>query len=657
MTRRNLYTQLNNIIWHRAEGMQADLYTGEILDSRYELVRLVDSGTFGAVYEARDSKLGRIVAVKILFEADNTAFRKEARLAVQFEHPNVVRVFDYGNDPFLHVGYIVMEFLRGQRLDQLISAAAGGEISDRLISRFTEQIGGALEQAHRRTMIHRDLKPQNVMVVQDAPHQERFVLLDLGLASQQSSTSTLRNQTMDGALTVAYASPEQLDRGQADHRSDIYAFGTILYELLCGRTPFAASTLISLMKAICLESPPPFPPKALTTAKRAELEPIVRRCLAKSPEDRLQSMSDLCTEVLRVLDADLYNDKRVPLSKRRILIGAAAVSLILGFLMTLQIRRDQHAQNPPDINRSLPTPQRVPDVEWPLPPGFEPFPDSRLRSVAGESRKFHEKIRRVVGTDLSITFFLVVPPAPEQRRAAAVVSLRPFYMMEHEVWNDLYFRFQEQSSQHSAGQIPVGSNEGTEAEVSSGRLPVVDVTPVQAEEFAMWLGGENKAACHLPSLDQWVLASGFRHRNEGEKEAQTSGPFRGVWQEPWPDVAVNRGNQGPLPVGSSADDIAPSGCRDLAGNVLEMTETFTHGVGRLRDILLRPDRNNSTSEYSPAIILCGSYFRKSAPLQWTDLERQISGEETLPSLQINSSEPQTGFRVVLETAPYHEFAQ
>lgn len=283
--------------------MPKDQYEGSILDGRYQLERLLDSGSFGAVYEARDVKLGRIVAVKILFEKDETAFRKEAKLAVQFDHPNVVKVFDYGADGNLGVGYIVMEFLKGCRLDQLTTRHMA-RVPDAVIVRFVDQIGAALQMAHEKNLIHRDLKPQNVMLVDEGTLQERFVLLDLGLASQMNSTSTLRNQTLDGALSPRYASPEQMGQESVDFRSDIYSFGTILYELFTGEVPFVRDQLLSLMMAICSEPPPPF---QMTAPKRdvpSEVEAIILHCLSKKAETRPESIRIVRSRILAAYGAD-----------------------------------------------------------------------------------------------------------------------------------------------------------------------------------------------------------------------------------------------------------------------------------------------------------------------------------------------------------------
>jgi len=279
--------------------MAEDKFEGRKLDDRYHLQRRLDAGSFGAVYEAVDLKFDSTVAVKILFEQNlesASAFRKEARLARQFKHSNVVTVFDYGSDKKLDVGYIVMEFLKGCRLDQLI--VPGSPITDRMIAKFTDEVGSALQSAHERQLVHRDLKPRNVMLVDEGTSHERFVLLDLGLASQTDSTATLRNQTLDGAMTPHYASPEQFNQGTVEFPSDIYSFGTVLYELITGKIPFPREQLLGMMMAICNDPPPPFADVVPEREVPPALEEVVMQCLEKRPENRPASMQEVRERVL-----------------------------------------------------------------------------------------------------------------------------------------------------------------------------------------------------------------------------------------------------------------------------------------------------------------------------------------------------------------------
>lgn len=273
-------------------------YVGIELNNRFKLERSIDSGNFGAVYEARDNKFDSPVAVKILFEhalTSEQAFRREAKLARQFRHPNVVEVFDFGVDEEKQIAYIVMEFLKGPRVDQLIFES---DFDKRLFCRFVDHVGSALFSAHNKQLVHRDLKPQNVMLVNRNRPDERFVLLDLGVSTKTDSASTLRNQTLDGAMSPQYASPEQVKGETVDFRSDVYSFGTIMYEWVTRHPPFPGDQLWSLISAICTEEPTPPSQLAPERDVPQAVEDIILKCLSKKPEDRPESLNVVREAVL-----------------------------------------------------------------------------------------------------------------------------------------------------------------------------------------------------------------------------------------------------------------------------------------------------------------------------------------------------------------------
>ncbi len=767
--------------------MPKDKYEDSTLDGRYHLQRLLDSGSFGAVYEARDTKLGRIVAVKILFEKNEPAFRKEAKLAVQFDHPNVVKVYDYGADSSLGVGYIVMEFLKGCRLDQLITQHRG-RVPDAVILRFVDQIGAALQLAHERNLIHRDLKPQNVMLVEEGTLQERFVLLDLGLASQMNSTSTLRNQTLDGALTPRYASPEQMGQKAVDFRSDIYSFGTMLYELFTGEVPFVRDQILSLMMAICTETPPTFQFTAPNCQVPSEVEVIVQHCLSKKAAERPESIRIVRSRILAAFGADTampsviasgikrsdgLSSSAIPLQTGTIpssdgnsdLLTAnsasrsdwqssvgrdrksetrsgpwlAVLALMLVVLPILFIvfqkffiprlspptpiprpfqitANDEitiHAGSPGilkvlieasdaavaigqpllltasdspawlqiQIPELLPTSKwidltiassslleansgtmtlhatvgelsaskqiRVNVVApepWTLPAGFEPATETDLVRAGAEGRVFHRNIVRVIDAKLQVDFILIYPP---ENSSAISKTIPPFYMMENKVWNALfewYWSEKGSADPHSSASADwkdgaTAGEQNLDAE-SHPNLPVVRVTAYTAHQFAIWLGG--KKVCHLPSIDQWDMASGLRHwqgMTSDQRDDYPDGPFRGHWIDGTTKVSVNRRQLGPQPVGESSDDVTITGCRDMAGNVVELTEHLNNGA-RVADVI------PGSEVGSILVILRGSSYSNSCPLTWEDLRIP---KEFPDATGYDKSDPAIGFRVVLET--------
>lgn len=274
---------------------------GKTLSGRYELVRWIDGGGFGDVFEARDLKLdGRRRAVKVVHPEYAGQIRREA-IVGQVESRNVVAYLDYEHDGPL--AYLVMEYLNGRTLDKL------GELSHERLCRLVREAGGALQKAHDANLVHRDLKPKNIILVDEGTDAERFVILDFGIASQVNAGShTRRGATMDSAGTPEYMSPEQMDGVKPCPQSDIYSFGVILYSLLTGRVPFpfeseswSMAQVARYVQSVKAGSPPPFreacPGRTFSTAAR-NVEGLVLRCLTKAPENRPASMKELVEEFL-----------------------------------------------------------------------------------------------------------------------------------------------------------------------------------------------------------------------------------------------------------------------------------------------------------------------------------------------------------------------
>ncbi len=265
----------------------------------YEIVALLGAGGMGEVYRARDTRLSRDVAIKVLPSAFSTdvdrlhRFEQEARAAGQLNHPNILSIYDIGvaeGSPF-----VVSELLEGETLREKLR---NGALSPRKAVEYAVQISRGLGAAHGKGVVHRDLKPENLFVTRDA----RVKILDFGLAkltapeeaaSGASSAPTIVSQTESGVVlgTVGYMSPEQVRCQPADPRSDLFAFGAVLYEMISGRRAFKGDTPADTMSVILKEDPP-----ELTQANRSvppTLDRVVRRCLEKDPEERFQSARDL----------------------------------------------------------------------------------------------------------------------------------------------------------------------------------------------------------------------------------------------------------------------------------------------------------------------------------------------------------------------------
>jgi len=297
---------------------------GQTLD-HYRIESKLGEGGMGVVYEARDTHLDRPVAIKIL-PADKVAdpgrkqrFVQEAKAASALNHPNIVTIYDIRSQD--GTDFIVMEHIKGRTLDQLI--AAKGMRPARALE-YAVQIADAMAQAHGAGILHRDLKPSNIMVTDDG----RAKLLDFGLAKLLEPTDSLadaitlvaRPLSKEGAVmgTAAYMSPEQAEGQKLDGRSDIFSFGSVLYEMVTGRRPFTADSQLSILTKILKEEPAP--PRQLDTSIPPELEKLILRCLRKDPARRYQTMADL-----KVALEDLQAEPISGLSSRRKWAWAALV--------------------------------------------------------------------------------------------------------------------------------------------------------------------------------------------------------------------------------------------------------------------------------------------------------------------------------------------
>jgi serine/threonine protein kinase/Tol biopolymer transport system component len=267
----------------------------------YEVKSLLGSGGMGEVYRARDSRLGRDVAIKVLpsfLSADSDRLRRfeqEARAAAALSHPNILAVFQMST--YEGTPYLVSELLEGETLREQVMR---GRLSVCTAIDYCLQIVRGLVAAHDKGIVHRDLKPENLFVTKDG----RLKILDFGLAkltqpqsSSEHSELTLIEGTEAGVVmgTVGYMSPEQVRGQTADHRADIFAFGAILYEMLAGKRAFQKPTSAETMTAILNEDPPGI--SQVTTNIPAALQRVVHRCLEKNPEQRFQSASDLAFAV------------------------------------------------------------------------------------------------------------------------------------------------------------------------------------------------------------------------------------------------------------------------------------------------------------------------------------------------------------------------
>jgi Tol biopolymer transport system component len=321
----------------------------------------------GEVYKAKDTRLDRTVAVKVLPQHLSESlevrqrFEREAKTISSLSHPHICALFDVGNQD--GVEYLVMEFLEGETLADRLGR---GPLPAEQVLRYGIEMADALDKAHRQGIVHRDLKPGNVMLTKSG-----VKLLDFGLAkavapvSQQSGLTALatmahgQNLTQEGTIlgTFQYMAPEQLEGKEADVRTDIFAFGAVLYEIATGKKAFSGSSQASLISAIMKEEPAPI--ATVQPMTPPALDRVVRTCLAKDPEERWQSAHDIKSELSWIAQAGVAAP--VVASRRRKDrlawgVAGAVAGALLAAAATWSVLRSRPAESRPVTRVAVPIP-------------------------------------------------------------------------------------------------------------------------------------------------------------------------------------------------------------------------------------------------------------------------------------------------------------
>ena len=269
------------------------LTEGMYLADRYEIVGKIGAGGMSDVYKAKDHTLGRFVAIKVLkseFSDDVnfvTKFRTEAQSAAGLEHPNIVNIYDVGSENGMH--YIVMEYVEGITLKTYIEKK--GQLSFKEAVSIAIQVGRGIEAAHNKHIVHRDIKPQNIMISTEG----KVKVMDFGIA--RAATSNTINSDVMGS--VHYSSPEQARNGFVDGKSDIYSLGIVMYEMVTGRVPFDGDTTVAV--AIQHLQEEMVAPSAYAPDLPISMEKIILKCTQKNPDRRYESMGDLLVDLKKAL--------------------------------------------------------------------------------------------------------------------------------------------------------------------------------------------------------------------------------------------------------------------------------------------------------------------------------------------------------------------
>src|SRR3954471_5783821 len=309
----------------------------------YEILSAAGAGGMGEVYKARDTRLERTVAIKVLpqhLAADpqlRERFEREAKAVSSLQHPHICVLYDIGAQD--GTDYLVMEYLEGETLADRLPK---GPLPAEQTLRYATQIADALDRAHRAGIVHRDLKPANIMLTKSGA-QSTAKILDFGLAKGQAPamaasamtamvTST-KPLTAEGSIvgTFQYMAPETLEGGEADARSDIFSFGAVVYEMLTGKRAFSGKTQASVIAAVLASEPSPI--STVVPMTPPALDRVVRTCMAKDPDDRFQSAHDVVLQLRWIADAGSQAGVAAPVvmkrkNRERIAWAVAALCLL-----------------------------------------------------------------------------------------------------------------------------------------------------------------------------------------------------------------------------------------------------------------------------------------------------------------------------------------
>ncbi|MGP0074489.1 MAG: protein kinase domain-containing protein [Bryobacteraceae bacterium] len=313
-----------------ADATRTVIASGEQLGP-YRIEAQIGAGGMGTVYRAVDTRLGRVVAIKIAAERYSVRFQLEARAISTLNHPNVCTLYDVGPN------YLVMEFIEGSTLAAELKK---GPLVPELAARYGAQIAGALAEAHSLGIVHRDLKPSNIMLTRHG-----VKVLDFGLAKVLSTTGITETNAVMG--TPAYMAPEQVDGREPGTAADLFSLGLVLYEMAVGKLPYPGASLGQMLSSGAQTAVPA--PSRERVGVPASLDPLVARLLEKDPARRPQSAADVSRELAALADR-LAAPPRSPF--RAAFIAIPAVALLLGLATWLYLRSKEPAPQPPIPNPS-----------------------------------------------------------------------------------------------------------------------------------------------------------------------------------------------------------------------------------------------------------------------------------------------------------------
>jgi serine/threonine-protein kinase len=584
-----------------------DPLIGRTIDSRYHIDAKVGAGAMGTVYCATRLLIGDLVAVKILHseQVENPEmlerFRREAQAAARLKHPNAVAIYDFGvsSDGLV---YLVMELVEGENLRAFVRRR--GPLNLQTAGEIISQACAALDEAHRFNIVHRDIKPDNI-VVTTTPTGLRIKVLDFGIAKLQDLTVDADHLTQPGAMmgTPHYMSPEQCLGEEIDGRSDIYSLGIVLYEMLTGTVPFNSPTSTAIVVQQVTKAPPSL--RTINNTVTPAVEAVVLRALEKQPQARPQTAGAFMQELTAAITGVRITQPVIPDTSQ---INDVPPASSLGTAKAPEVEPITQFSTPLSESVTLPGPHLFPSEAAGSPPKSSRLVPLLitaflllimggaaaawlLRAPGGVKQTTETQTSQdssgetpsdaSQSADNTITEpDSAVPPEPppgmayvpggefmmgseigdELERPPHSVSVNAFFIDLYEVTNEEYKEFIEATG-HKA---PQGWSNG-HYRPGTARRPVTGVDWDDANAYAEWKGKR------LPSEEEWEFA------------ARGTDGRRYPWGEQWKAKAANAASTGHAhadKVGGHPAGVSPFGAYDMVGNVWEWTASdFTSYTG------------------------------------------------------------------------------
>jgi eukaryotic-like serine/threonine-protein kinase len=606
---RRCYADKENHCLEDGDTLNPSLPGEPALDGRYHLERRIGQGGMGVVYKARHTFLKTSHAIKIILPDIigndtnlTTRFRQEAMAAAAIRHQNVVAVTDFGvlnNMPFL-----VMEYIKGRSLQEILSER--GRLSvDEAIEIITG-VGEGVQAAHRIGIVHRDIKPLNIMLQDDLSPSEGVKVLDFGLAKIKSGEllgSFVQAKTVGLMGSPMYMAPEQWSDDEPDLKADIYSLGIILYQMISGEVPFRGSSIPSVMKKHLTLDPPSFATHGIKVNRA--IEEVIFRALSKEPERRQQSVSELLKELRDAQSQPFIDETTATLTSIDMPDQMARTMMPSGYLTRSftedepPVIKDESIELLPDLEgenivresvqaEDVHTPKQdlkrlalpaliaasgllvimagVMGLIYLLKRPDVPKPQATVKTVSPVPVAKATGLIWIEGGEFEIGLREMPDVEPTQPDAflwnfvqwpARRVSIRGFYIDETEVTNREYSQFIEATKSepppHWTTRTPPLEQED---------WPVYGVSYLDALEFAKWRGLRDGKAYRLPAEEEWEFVATSRGKYK-----------RYPWGDEWEEGHANLNAQSVLPAGSLTKSSTAEGVKDMVGNVWEWTSS------------------------------------------------------------------------------------